>query len=225
MGLCLKNECAAMSEHQNHSPIDEGVVKFDASDFEKTGPLPSHAIEKMEAVRRALFEKALIGEYPDIQIGYGNLSQRNPNENGFLISGTQTGHLPHLSGQHYTAVTAFDIGKNRVSVKGPIQASSESLTHAALYASHDNIRVVIHVHSLCIWQGMLKEGLPHTAKDIPYGTPAMANAVKAIVQNNSHGVLAMAGHEEGVITFGENWSQALKLCLDLFDRYTLANNE
>ena len=50
---------------------------------------------------------------------------------------------------------------------------------------------MIHIHNPSIWQGMLKDNLPHTAVDIPYGTLEMAMAFQQVIGTLSQGWLAM----------------------------------
>lgn len=205
--------------------IDEGVIKFNQR-LELTGPLTNTCIESINAIRVQLYALKLIGEYPDIKIGYGNISQRTTRNHSqahpFIISGSQTGHLPVLDGRHYCHVMDFDLANNSLQAKGPIQASSESLTHAAIYECNTQIAGVIHIHNREIWQGMIQDDLPHTPANIPYGTLAMAQAVKNVVSLATNGWLAMAGHEDGVICYGKNLQQAFALCQDLYERYSSA---
>ncbi len=211
-------------------PIDEGVIKYDASDYQITPALNESTIREIEQIRCQLFELKLIGHSVEHDVGYGNISQRKNLQNlratlnpQFIISGSQTGHLPHLTGEHYTRVIDCDIATNKVSAMGPrthiTGASSESLTHAAIYQCNPCINAVIHIHCAAIWQGMLNDNLTHTPKDVPYGTPQMADAVKAKVAMHKSGHLAMKGHEDGVITYGESFSQAMDICLALYKKY------
>ncbi len=135
--------------------------------------------------------------------------------------------MAELTGEHYTRVVDYDLDRNKICAMGPKReiagASSESLTHAAIYECNDTIKAVIHIHSQSIWQGILNENLCHTAKSIPYGTIEMAMAVKEVLKGKSQGYLAMAGHDEGVITFGQNFKQALVICLKLYKQYVTPN--
>lgn len=206
------------------SSIDEGVIKYDASDFIQEPLTRSTLLNELNDIRSRLFKMNLIGEYPIEKVGFGNLSIRSkysdlPNKNSFIISGTQTGHLPLLDSQHYTHVVDYDVIQNSVSVRGPVQASSESLTHAAIYECHPEIQCVIHVHSAKIWHGMLENQMPHTPSAVPYGTPQMAEAVKSVINDKVSGVLAMAGHEDGVITYGTTIQEALDLCQKLYQKF------
>lgn len=204
--------------------IDEGVIKFNAQDFEQQPMVSNDKLSQLNEIRNRLFIMRLIGEYPIEKIGFGNLSVRHgyPSSNNtksFIISGTQTGHIAQLSEQAYTHVVDYHFDLNAVAVRGPVHASSESLTHAAIYQCHPKIQAVIHVHSRAMWKGMLNDNLPQTSAHIPYGTPEMANAVQAVIGERSSGVLAMAGHEDGVITFAETIEQAFELCDKLYQRY------
>jgi hypothetical protein len=54
-------------------------------------------------------------------------------------------------------------------------------------------------------------GLPRTAAEAGYGTPAMAEEVTRLWRERARrrtGVLVMGGHEDGVIAFGGNTEQA-----------------
>lgn len=205
--------------------IDEGIIKFNQQ-LQITEPLSDAFIASLNETRTILFTLKLIGEYSELKIGYGNLSLRDAvttkNEHAFIISGSQTGHLPILDGRHYCKVVDFDLSQNRIFSKGPIEASSESLTHGAIYECSPNIQAVIHIHCREIWQGMLADDLPQTAADIPYGTLEMANAVKHVIADSTSGCLAMAGHEDGVICYAENLGKALTLCQELYARYVNA---
>ncbi len=211
--------------------IDEGVIKFDDSNYQLTPALSLLDIQHINPARSQLYQLELIGQYTDLNVGYGNISQRKDFQSlhksdkpQFIISGSQTGHLSVLNGEHYTRVVDYDLAKNKVCAMGPRThikgASSESLSHAAIYECNPAIGAVIHIHNRKIWQGMLNDNLTHTHKDIPYGTVLMANAVKEKVAGKASGYLAMAGHEDGVITYGENFEQAMEICLGLYERYS-----
>ena len=139
-------------------PID-GIVKYQAShamgDVEtylRTVPagiretaLDALALfSELDAARTTLHDAGLIGVYPS-GIGYGNISLRLAG-NLFLISGSGTGSSRLLGKQGYSLVHAFDPLKNTVASFGPIQASSESMTHGAVYGAANKARCVIHIH-------------------------------------------------------------------------------
>lgn len=196
--------------------IDEGYIKFE-SDWE-AGPAPdAAAVELLDAWRRPLFDAGLIGHYEDPGVGYGNISIRIGASGQFVISGTQTGHLAQTVGAHYALVTAYDIDRNRVSSTGQVEASSESLTHAAIYELDDDINAVVHVHSQPLWRA-LRGKLPTTSPGVSYGTPEMAYEFQRLYRDSefaSRGVAIMAGHDEGIVSFGRTLEEAATRILEL----------
>ena len=138
---------------------------------------------------------------------------------GFIISGTQTGELSELTPEHYALVKLCDPIENHIIAQGPIKPSSEALTHGAIYALSPEIQAVIHVHSPEIWSLRDRLLMPVTPMDIPYGTPGMAQAVQQLWQSGqlkSAPVLAMGGHEDGIISFGRNMAEAGMAMLNVF---------
>lgn len=195
--------------------IDEGYIKFELH-WQHGPPPAADAVAQLNAWRRPLYDAGLIGQYRDIGIGFGNISVRG--DNGcFVISGTQTGHLDTLGPEHYTTVTAYDIAANRVCCDGPIKASSESMTHAALYELGTDINAVVHVHSAALWQKLLNV-LPTTSATVSYGTPEMAEEFRRLYRETvfaANGIAVMAGHDEGIIATGGDMQQAARRILDL----------
>lgn len=202
----------------------EGVIKFQ---LEYTpGPAPEAAwLRELNAWRTILVVNRLIGQDPARYDGYGfgNLSRRlppwdaPPHARPFVISGTQTGHLAELSPEHYTTVLACDPAANRVIACGPVRPSSESLTHAAVYALDPAIRVVMHVHSPEMWRQAATLGLPITAAHVPYGSPEMAAEVARLLaapDARARGIFAMGGHEDGLVAFGTDATTAGRILLE-----------
>jgi ribulose-5-phosphate 4-epimerase/fuculose-1-phosphate aldolase len=153
-------------------------------------------------------------------IGFGNISARFQ-ENSFLVSGTATGALPELSPGDYCLVTSFDLVHNRVVSAGPVHASSESMTHGAVYESCPAAHCVIHIHSRTIFDGMIRDGYPATPASAAYGTPEIALAIKKCVDtiNRNQGAIVLAGHDEGVIAYGFSIEKTLQLVLELNTKY------
>jgi ribulose-5-phosphate 4-epimerase/fuculose-1-phosphate aldolase len=196
--------------------LDEGYIKFDI-DW-TPGPAPDvAAARRLDAWRRPLHAAGLIGLYEDLGIGFGNLSERCGKPGQFLISGTQTGGIAHTDERHYALVTAVDIDANKVSCTGPVKASSEAMTHAALYALDTRIGAVVHVHSRALWERYLDD-LPTTDPAVSYGTPAMAREFARLFAEtgfSENGIAVMAGHEEGLISFGTTLETAAERMLSL----------
>lgn len=201
--------------------MDEGVIKYQLV-FRQAEPLVDHDYSALDDWHRQFKEAGILGQDPDRYngLGFGNLSQRI-DRSSFLISGTQTGGLDKLTASDYALVTRTDIPANLVEAQGQVKPSSESLTHAAVYAFDDNIQYVFHVHSPKIWNARSKLEIPETAAHIAYGTPQMADEMIRLYKSglfNNGNILAMAGHEDGVIGFGATADEAGELIMRMARR-------
>lgn len=196
--------------------MDEGYIKFNC-EWEKTDPLPKTMVEALNDWRNRLYKAGLIGVYPN-GIGYGNVSARiNHAKQQFVITGTQTGAIQQLDQTHYTLVTAYSLVDNWVRCQGPLKASSESMTHAVFYETDPSIQAVVHGHHKELWQRLLHQ-VPTTGENVPYGTPDMAEEVQRLFKETNLSedkVMAMAGHEDGIVAFGKNEQEAAQLLLSL----------
>ena len=188
--------------------IDEGYIKYVSRWTE--GPAPDRRLTaELETWRRPLYEAGLVGWYEDPDVGFGNLSVR-ANGATFVITGTQTGHLETTSGAHYALVTRTDVAANTVWSSGPVEASSEAMTHAAIYALSEAIQAVVHVHSRELWK-RYRNVLPTTDAAVAYGTPAMATEFTRLWSEGrfrNDGLAVMAGHEEGIVSIGTSLGEA-----------------
>lgn len=128
--------------------IDEGYIKFNCDWTFK--PLQINIPEDLLFYRDKLHELKLIGHFEDLNIGYGNISVKT--DNGIIVSGTQTGNIFPINKESFTLVTNYEIAKNNVVCEGPVKASSETMTHAALYEVDDTIKAIIHVHNKAMWK-------------------------------------------------------------------------
>jgi L-ribulose-5-phosphate 4-epimerase len=189
----------------------EGVIQFDLQ-WQQTGVIQAD-LSALNAWRDIFWKLSLIGEDPQRYEGYGfgNVSQRHDTGNQFIISGTQTGHISKIEECHYALVTGFDPNSNRVIAQGPARPSSESMTHGVIYSLDQSVNCVLHVHSSAIWNAASKLGLPLTRADVAYGTPEMAAEVRRLFRETDveqQGIFAMAGHQDGVVTFGSTPEEA-----------------
>lgn len=199
--------------------IDEGYIKYD-SDWTPGEAPDADLTSLLTNWRRPLFDAGLIGHYDDIGVGYGNLSVRAAGHGCFIISGTQTGQRTNTDGRHYALVTGYDIGGNRVSSTGPVQASSESLTHAAIYDLDESIGAVVHVHSRRLWDQLIDQ-VPTTGSNVSYGTPEMAQEFTRLYRDEDfadQGIAVMAGHDEGIVSIGTDLEQAATRILMISER-------
>ena len=96
---------------------------------------------------------------------------------------------------------------------GSVPPSSESLTHGAIYDIAPAARVVLHAHAPEIWRHARALGLPVTRVEVQNGTPEMALDVQRLYRESTlsgTGILAMGGHEDGVIAFGATAAEAVE---------------
>ena len=194
--------------------IDEGYIKFDLQ-WRKTEALNNAEIASLNRWRRPLYDAALIGHYDELGIGFGNLSVRAGAEGQFIISGSQTGHLPDLGAEHYAMVEDYDIDRNRVFSSGAHEASSESMTHAAIYELDPQIGAVVHVHSKELWIE-LKGSSATTDPEVAFGTPEMAREFRRLFRETDFqktGIAVMAGHASGLVSTGKTLQEAAERIL------------
>ncbi len=194
----------------------EGVIKFEM-DYMPGPALPEQELRELNAWRKMMHLTALIGQDPNRYAGYGfgNISCRierkcASGQPAFVITGTQTGGAADLTPADYVVVTGCYPVRNRLEAEGPVQPSSESLTHGTLYALDDNIRWVLHAHSPHIWRNATALEVPMTG-DVAYGTPEMAEEVARLYRESDvqqKRIFGMAGHEDGIVSFGASAEEA-----------------
>ena len=222
----MAQESNSDQQFQINQPVKEGVIQYQLR-YHLDHNSQCEILAELNSWRSYLHRLGLIGQdsarYDGL--GYGNISHRLQfGQNRFIISGTQTGHLPLLCREHYVTVEQADVSTNTIDAHGPIKPSSEALTHGALYQAHGRIQAVIHVHSPLLWHQVEALDLPFTAAHIPYGTKAMADAVcccvnESVKQNrNLNGLIAMLGHEDGIVAYGSSLREAGEALLDALVR-------
>ncbi len=194
--------------------LDEGYIKFEAR-WTPAPPLPWPLLQELNHWRQKLYRLGLVGAYPD-GIGFGNLSMRwAGDDEQFAISGSTTGNFAELGPEHYTLVEKVELENNRLFCRGPIVASSESMSHAAVYQGCARAKFVFHVHHLGMWERLLHQ-VPTTKQGIPYGTPEMAWSILDLLENTdlpSRKIFVMEGHREGIFVFGETAEEAGEVLL------------
>lgn len=196
--------------------MDEGYIKFNAH-WQKAPPLPAAELQELDHWRNEMYRHHLIGAYPD-GIGYGNISRRADAEGRFHITGSATGLRPKLRPEDYTTVTFFDIPNNAVHCRGPIIASSESMSHAVIYRHCPWVGGVIHIHHREMWERLLHQ-VPTTAAMATYGSPEMALSIIDLLENTdlpAAKIFVMEGHPEGVFAFGKTLAEAAAAVLKWF---------
>jgi len=198
----------------------EGVIKFQLH-FQRQSVLSAAQVQEISGWRTLMHQCGMLGQHPQRydNYGFGNISQLTI-AGQFIISGSQTGLPLQLPASGFAEVIQVDIAQNTLWARGECQPSSESMTHAAVYQANPLIRVVIHAHCPAIWRSTGQLQLPHTSADIPYGTVEMARAVAALVkqQEQAVGLFTMLGHEDGVVVYATNFSEASTRLLDVYVR-------
>ena len=159
-------------------------------------------------------DQHLLSVYPN-GVGFGHVSVRDGRMTSFYITGSTTGGLPDLPPTDCVRVVAFDFARNWLCYEGAAIPSSESLTHAAIYESHASTSAVIHCYDSVLWRTLLDRA-PTTSKAIAYGTPEMAYEIMRLFKVSdvrSGKILVMAGHEAGIVTFGEDLKDAFNVLM------------
>jgi len=200
--------------------MTEGTIKFKCIWEKGEISLWKETYSHIESTRDKIYALGLIG-INDNGIGFGNISVRGDDEGTFIISGSATGGIAHLKQSDYALVTDYNISENTIECTGLTQASSESLTHAAVYQTLPEVGAVIHVHCLWLWEKLLKD-YRVTSAEIEYGTPEMAYAVGKLASEIKVGeekIIVMGGHKEGFLVFGSSLVEATVQIFNIYKRY------
>lgn len=196
--------------------MDEGYIKFNTR-WDKSPALPIRFIRNLNHWRDIFYDLNLIGAYEN-GVGFGNISARFGKSDHFIISGSGSGRFNPLTTDHYSLVTKIDIEHNTLDCRGPIVASSESMSHGIIYESCRTVQGVIHVHHLALWKKLLHR-VPTTSHKAAYGTPAMAYEILRLLRESdlrNNKIFVMHGHEEGIFTFGDSLDEAGEILLDYY---------
>ena len=171
-------------------------------------------LAELNECRRKLCQLHYIGVDSN-GIGFGNLSVRDGATSNFYITGSATGALAELTVADCMRVVAYDFEQNWVGYEGSAVPSSESLTHAAIYKSEPTACAVIHCHDFALWATLLHR-VPTTSRAAAYGTPQMANEIIRffnVGDLRTGKIFVMAGHESGIMAFGENFEEAFDILI------------
>ncbi len=203
-------------------PAAEGVIRFEVDHaWRDLDPRAlGVAARTLGAWRELLARLGLVGRHPARYegLGYGNVSARiGPfgaaprGRRRFLVTGSQTGGRERLGLEDFCVVERWELATNRVTSFGRVPPSSESLTHGAVYDAAPAARVVLHAHCPEIWRAARALGLPVSDPAAANGTPAMAQEVLRLWRESALpgiGMLALGGHEDGVLAFGHTPEEA-----------------
>ena len=198
----------------------EGYIKFNCRRIDEKIQIPKNVFLSLSKWRQIIYEIGLIGAYSN-GIGYGNISVRADSDS-FYISGTATGRMTTLKEKHYVLVNSWSVDENSLQCSGMINASAESLSHAAIYETLSNVGAVIHIHHKGMWEKYINL-LPTTSSDVTYGSPEMAREIQQIIRKikpHQENFLVMGGHEEGIIAWGETLDVAGEIILKYYKLFS-----
>ncbi len=169
-------------------------------------------LAELNAHRRKLLQLGLIGVDPN-GIGFGNLSVRDGATDNFYVTGSATAGIQELTMGDCSKVVACEFERNCVRYEGSALPSSESLTHAAIYKSDATAGAVIHCHDSKLWAAVLNQA-PTTSRAAEYGTPQLAYEIMQLFKRTDvPKIIAMAGHEAGILTFGKDLEEAFAVLM------------
>ncbi len=206
----------------------EGTIQFAYNLTPVESPLPDYS--ELAAWRSILFRLGLIGQHPDKYHGfaYGNLSAQLADGGKFFITASQTSGEPELLAEHLVTIEDANLERFWVEAQGSEPPSSETLTHAMIYAADQRVHAVFHIHCPEIWQQRAELKLPETPATVEYGSPAMVAAVAALLDENQSRplVFATAGHEDGIFALSTHMRDCGGLLISYYAKaLALAANE
>ena len=193
---------------------ENGYIKFNLSWVEQGPVIPAILLKSLNTWRDIMYGLEMVGANEE-GIGFGNLSVRSGNTGKFYITGTATGRNAKLDREHYCLVTDYSILYNRLTCMGPVRASAESMTHAAIYQSDPKLGAVYHIHHEALWKYLLDK-VPTTPGKAEYGTPEMAMSLLTLLKNREvrdKRIAVFRGHENGIIIWGKDPDDAGKYLL------------
>jgi class II aldolase/adducin N-terminal domain-containing protein len=193
---------------------ETGAIKFRAERL--PGKMqPCSKLIELSVYRSKLRGLGFIGEDAN-GIGFGNVSIKAKKDEGFFITVSGGALSDSIDQGGLVFVKNWSLSDNFVSFEGPGTPSAETLTHAAVYEVNPAAGAILHIHNRALWERLV-EGGEATGDVAEYGTTAMAKAVQKFLKRRGRltTVLAMSGHEEGVIAFGQDLAEAYARLINL----------
>jgi len=186
----------------------EGVINFAYALQTPDAAVAARELTAQLGSWRTIFKRlGLVGQHEARYggFGFGNLSARDAERPAeFVISASQTGVLATLGDEHLVRITGYNLERFWVDALGSQPPSSETLTHAMIYAADPRIDWVFHCHSPEIWTQAEALAIPCTGAEVAYGSRNMVNAVADLLDMHQSRPLLFAtlGHEDGVFCCG-----------------------
>lgn len=184
---------------------NEGYIKFQCKTTSSRHPSRSE-LDDIILLRDRLYDKEFVGTFPD-GVGFGNVSKKT-DSGSIIITGSNTGKHERIQPNHFVYVNSYDIEANQVESSGQVQASSETLTHVAIYEAIDEIKYIAHIHNLKIWEKLLESGKRPVGTS-EYGSVELADEVREYCKSLDllDNIFALPGHKGGVIIHAEEISR------------------
>ena len=189
----------------------EGVIKFSCFHTFLEDELPASLLHLLP-IWHQMKANHWIG-VDEHNIGYGNASICDIQEDStFWISGTQCTLITEMTAKYFCHINRFSLETNSVWSEGFLKPSSETMSHAAIYAANPQVRCVLHIHDSGLWNAFVNK-LPTTPLEFAYGTVAISKSVSSLVESDfllPHGVVIMGGHPDGLLAFGNSPEEAFQ---------------
>ncbi len=179
----------------------EGVIKYQCK--RKDGRIDSSETSRLLILARDELRKAGLIGIDGSGVGFGNVSHREESQQTFLITGSGTSRMLYLDTSHIARVTGFNLEDNTLICEGPVDASSEAMTHAMIYRTNRSVNCIVHFHHRCFWETRFGH-VPTTDRNAEYGSSQMARSVGSLCEANQvfPACIVMAGHRDGVVVYG-----------------------
>ncbi len=204
--------------------MSTGIIQFSCHHREGGFDCGPELWDRFLRARQCCREWGIVGYDPARYMGYafGNLSLRWPcgPENAFLITGSGTSGLATLTPNDCALCERCDLEHHALWSVGHTKPSSESLSHAPFYRRKPRVQAVIHGHCGVVWRHARDLDLPCTPASATCGTPELSHALDLSAQEipGDSGMVAMLGHEDGILTFGPSIEDALQLTGEMIAR-------
>lgn len=190
-----------MTEH-------EGIIQFAYDLKPLDGAVAADdQLAQLNAWRTIFKRLGVVGQLAEryAGLGFGNLSTRDPERPGeFVITASQTGGVEQLARENFVRILRCNLDRFWIDAMGSEPPSSETLTHAMVYAADPRIGWVFHGHCPEIWRRAEALALPCTPDDVRYGSQDMVHAVAGLLATHQSRPLLFAtlGHADGVFACG-----------------------
>lgn len=116
-------------------------------------------------------------------------------DTGFLITATRTDKVA-LDLQRISHVTGYDRSANRIRYNGAFLPSSDSVEAAVILGADPSIRAIVHTHASRLFTRNPAYAGRRLVPPMPYGEPALGDAVAAALSRAGDGFLIMEDHGE-----------------------------